>query len=147
MTEQALPTCKSEAFRPRALKLAAVELAGLLGIGSLAYLSHGTDGLLVSLIAAVVCWLGAVAAFIATKRTTDPHRTVAGVYTGMFFRASIPLVVGIVLTQVFPQLVTMGLLSFIVPFYLLTLASETYFAVGELRPHLAHASRGPNTTT
>lgn len=129
------------------MKLAAVETAGLLGIGTLAYLNHGRDGLVVSLIAAVVCWLGAVLAFITAKRSADPHQAVSAVYTAMFFRAAVPLVVGFALIQIFPQLASAGLMIYIVPFYLLTLASETYFAAGELRPHLAHASRGPNTTT
>lgn len=147
MTEQAKPNCTPATFRPRALKLAAVEAAGLLAIGSLAYLNNGIDGLVVSLIAAVLCWLGAVVAFLATNRPADPQQAVAMVYTGIFFRGAIPMVAGFALVQIFPHLTTVGLMSYIVPFYLLTLASETYFTVGELRPHIAHASRGPNTTT
>ena len=121
---------------PRVLKLAAVEFVALLVIGATAYTIQGPQGLVVAVVAASVCWLGAMAGLVVITRPADPSQALARVYAAMGLRSAIPMMLGLTAQQMFPQLAAAGLMIYIVPFYLVTLASETLFAVGEFRPRL-----------
>jgi len=127
--EQATTNLSWTPLLPRVSKLAAVELLALAMIGMVAYWSHGTQGLVAALIAASVCWLGAVMALIVTSRPADARQAISMVYAAVLLRGAFPLVVAVVLRSGYPSLVAAGLMIYIILFYLVTLASETFFSV------------------
>ncbi len=134
MTEQAPAQLSGTPIIPRALKLAVVELMALAVIGTAAYWSHGPQGLIAALIAASVCWLGAIVALIVTGRGSEqvraePSRAITMVYVSIMLRGAIPLIAVVVLQGLNPSLAAAGLMIYIVAFYLVTLASETVASV------------------
>lgn len=110
-------------------------------------MSQGVQGLVVAIVAASVCWLGALAALIVVSRPADPAQAFARVYAAMGLRSAVPLMLGLAALENFPQLAEAGLMIYIVPFYLVTLASETLFAVGGIRPRLKSSGTASATSS
>ncbi len=138
MTKQAAAQLSWIPILPRASKLAVVEVLALALIGTVAYGHQGMRGLAAALLSACVCWMGAVVALIVTGRRaesseTDPSRAIAMAYVAMMLRGAIPLMAIVVVQVLYPRWGEAGLMIYVVPFYLVTLASETVFSVMELR--------------
>jgi hypothetical protein len=109
-------------------------LGAVLGIAAsiaavFAFESHGGDGVVATVLAAVVCWISAAAALVITVQTTGGPQAVTGLFLAIGMRTFPPLMVGVAGTIVGGRLADAGLFGLIVIFYLLALVVETCVAV------------------
>lgn len=111
-----------------AARLAGVAAATLAVIAPVAYLAGHRGGLAAAALACVVCGTAAIAGLIVSQRYAQRDQAVAGVLAGMAVRIS--LVPGALLALRFwgVDLVETGLAFFLVAFYLIMLAADTWLS-------------------
>jgi len=101
-------------------------------VGHYLYLRSGINGVIATAVAAFVCWSGAVAALVLTKRFHGSENAVTGLFLAMFCRTAFPLIAALVLSNTSRSLAEGRVFGAILAFYLLTLAVETALSVGVL---------------
>lgn len=104
----------------------------LLALGPFAWVGNsksGPAGVLAALVAAGVCWSGAVLALICTGARRGPKQAVARLMLGMLFRMGLPLVGGAILDWRGGEVAEAGVFGMIVGFYLITLVVETWLSL------------------
>ena len=124
-----LARCHDAGFRSCALLLTWVVVVFFVAMAPAAIWWQGLQALPAMAAAAVVCLLPGLAALAVTSRCRDQQRPLLAVGLGMGLRLTPPLLVCLVLAVAGS---TSGYLSFVVyllTFYLVTLALETYIAV------------------
>lgn len=90
---------------------------------------HGSAGVWAATVAAAVCLGAGLVALIFLALFREPLQVLNGVGLGMLFRMAIPLVAGVVLTNLGGPLAEAGVFGMIVAFYLVGLLVETLLAV------------------
>ena len=103
---------------------------------------HGWDGVASSGVAAGVCWLGAVVAWVLGGSLGRGGMAAHGVLLGMLFRMGIPLAVGIALDRRGGPLADAGVFGMILIYYFVTLVAETAVSLKLLPP----AKKSTNVT-
>jgi hypothetical protein len=120
---------------------AALLFAGLL-LAPLAYTASGRLGLSVELLAAVVCWLGALFSLSISALIRGGVSVMNRLALGMTARAMVPLVLGVGLHHKHADLAGAGLIFYVLAFYMVTLAADTVLLVAQvpqpLVPRKAH---------
>lgn len=86
------------------IQLTLAMAAAMAILGYAGYQSDGNQGLQFSLVAGIVCWLGALLALITTALTRTPERATAGVLAAMIFRLGFPLLALFILRESTPNL-------------------------------------------
>jgi hypothetical protein len=104
-------------------------------VGYFAYVKFSVAGVKSAGIASGVCWLAATAALLVTGFVKQSPSGVAGILVACALRFGLPLTAGIVLQSAGGALAESGFLSWIVVFYLITLAVETTLSVLLHRNH------------
>ncbi|MGE9294823.1 MAG: hypothetical protein ACQKBV_00835 [Puniceicoccales bacterium] len=108
-------------------------LLGVLGVFPLfaayGYTRFEINGIFAAATAASVVLLAMEAALLLTILFRDSEMKIQSVLLGMFFRAGIPLVFGMLMHKAGGPLAEAGLFGMILVYYLLTLAVETILAV------------------
>jgi hypothetical protein len=113
------------------LATAAISLAFLMAAG-LAYELRGTEGVAAAGVAAMICWLGAIAAVPVSSLFRGPAAVTYGVGLAMFARMALPLAVGVTLHALVPRLAEAGMIYYLLAFYFLALALDTTLAVAQI---------------
>jgi hypothetical protein len=116
----------------QALLISAVLLVAWLAAAPLAYELSGNDGLVASLIGAVVCWTGALLALAIAACLHGPAAAMYSMLLGMFARAFVPLLLGVVLHLQFPELASSGMIFYLLSFYLVALVAETVLLLAQI---------------
>ncbi|MEW4454216.1 hypothetical protein AB1L30_16200 [Bremerella sp. JC817] len=108
-------------------------LLGVVGVFPLfaayGYTKYQLDGVFAAVTAASVVLLAMEAALLLTILFRSSEMKIQSVLLGMFFRAGIPLVFGMLMHKAGGPLAEAGLFGMILVYYLLTLAVETILAV------------------
>lgn len=91
--------------------------------------AHGTVGVTTAMIAAFVCWVGALPSLFGLALTRGTPAAVQAMLFGMLFRTAIPLGAGFVLQQLGGELARAGVFGMILCYYLWTLLIETLVSV------------------
>ncbi len=122
-------------FRPRGLPasvamLSAVLAASYLLLAPFVYRLQGADGLSAAAVAAVVCLVSALAGLLVSQCFSGPDHALAGVLVGMGFRMTLPLTVCVVAQLQGGALAQAGFVFYIIAFYLVSLAIDTWLATG-----------------
>ena len=94
-------------------------------VGYFAYLRGGVDGVKSAGVAALVCWVAATAALLVSGSVKQSPSGVAGILLASALRFGLPLAAAILLQSGGGNFAEAGFLSWIVLFYLITLAVET----------------------
>ena len=81
-------------------------------------------------VAALVCWAGAIGGMLTSQWFRGPQHLLAGVLSGMAFRMALPLAVCMVAFVRGGTLVESGFVFYVLAFYLMTLAVDTWMATG-----------------
>jgi hypothetical protein len=97
--------------------------------GYFAFSAHGWDGVLASVVAALICWVGGVLALAVFFLFPQPDQVGNAVGLGMLVRMGVCLAAGIFFTKTGGPLVEAGVFGMIVGFYLIGLLVETFLAV------------------
>lgn len=105
-------------------------LVGFVVMAFVAYGKNATAGLLAATLASAVCWTASIAALCLTYKTAGTPDGLSGVFGGMLMRTGIPMAFAIVGTTLVPELARVGLFGMTLLMFLLTLAVETWLAVG-----------------
>ena len=113
--------------------LAAVVVLAFPAFAWYGFAQSGFNGILAAVVAAGVCFGGAVAALLVTTLLIGPQSGVQGTLLGTMFRTGVPLGAAVALSQGGPLTET-GVVGMILIYYLLTLSVETLLAVLLLRP-------------
>jgi hypothetical protein len=109
--------------------LSGVTLVALGGFAWYGYAMHGLAGLAAALVAAGVCWAGALLALLLTEVLRSPQQGASGPLLGMVTRLGLPLATGILLDRRGGPLANAGVFGIIISFYFVTLVAETWLAV------------------
>lgn len=103
-------------------------------VGPVAWYLAGPLGLTAAAVAAGLCLVGATVALLSVHLFRGPSVAVAGVLLGMAARMVIPLGGGFVLHTHGGPLAEAGLLYYLLVFYPITLALETWLSLPETKP-------------
>lgn len=114
------------------LLTAAAVLAGV-AAGWFAYVRQGSAGVVAVAVADATCWLAAMAALVLAGSLRNTPHAVGGILGGTLVRMLAPLAVGLGCRLAAPELFRVGLLGWMVIFFLLALAVETLLLVGVVR--------------
>ena len=122
-------------FRPRGLGTSAALLSAVVGAGYVLlspfiYRLHGADGLSAAGVAAFVCWTGAIGGMLTSRWLHGPSHLLAGMLLGMALRMALPLIVCMVVYLRGGALAEAGFVFYVLAFYLMTLAIDTWMATG-----------------
>lgn len=98
-------------------------------VGGVVGATRGVSGVLAALVAAGVCWFGAMAALVVAGGAGRDGRAVQAHLKGMFFRLGLPLAAGLALQKAGGVLAEGGVFGQIVVFYLITLTAETLLSL------------------
>lgn len=90
---------------------------------------HGHAGVLAAVVAAAVCLVAGLVALTFLALFREPQQAFNGIGLAMLFRMAIPMVAGVVLTNLGGPLAEAGVFGMIVGFYLVGLLVETLLAV------------------
>ncbi|REK19071.1 MAG: hypothetical protein DWQ37_02610 [Planctomycetota bacterium] len=113
--------------------LVSLVIAGLALITApIAQAVSGTIGLAAVGVAGGACWVGALAALLFVSLFPTPQTALYGLAGGMFFRTTLPMVVGVVLHFKVPALADAGMIFYLLVFYMATLATETLLLVAKI---------------
>ncbi len=121
----------------------AAALAGaFLLLAPLAYGVSGLFGLKVALLAALLCWMGALFSLSISALIRGGVSVMNRLALGMTARAMVPLVLGVGLHMKHADLAGAGLIFYVLVFYMVTLAADTALLVSQvpqpLVPRKAH---------
>lgn len=120
---------------------AALSVAWLL-VAPLAYGVSGLLGLKVALLAALLCWLGALFSLTISAFIRGGVSVMHRMALGMTARAMVPLVLGVGLHLKDVELAGAGLIFYVLVFYMVTLTADTALLVAQvpqpLVPRKAH---------
>jgi hypothetical protein len=109
----------------RLVLVVAVVFPGLLWWG---YARHGGTGIISATIAVLVCLIASSLALVITV-WAGPQGGVGGLLLSLFCRTGLPLIAGLLLTQLNHALARAGVFGMILICYLVTLAAETVLSV------------------
>ena len=109
-------------------------LAAVLGLAfpAFAWVGHmrnGAPGVWAAAAAGGVCYASAALALLLVAFVRDPQQAVGAVLGGMLLRTGIPLIFGIVMKQQGGTLAEGEILAMVLPYYLLTLVTETVLSL------------------
>ncbi len=108
-------------------------LGGVYGLlAPLAYGVSGTQGLLAALVAAVVCWVGALFSLLISAMVRGSVTVMHRMLFGMTARAMAPLVLGTGLHMNDAALASAGLIFYVIVFYMVTLAADTALLLAQV---------------
>ena len=113
--------------------LTAVLLAAWPAFAWFGHHNHGAAGLQASVVAGVVCWIGASAALFLVALLQGPL-AVHGTIAGIFFRMWLPLGTGVLLDNMNRPLAEAGVFGMILLYYLVALAVEMPLSLRLVRP-------------
>lgn len=108
-----------------------------LAVAPLAYGVSGMPGLQVSLLAALICWLGAQFSLLISLLIRGDEVIFQRLVLGMTARAMVPLVLGTGLQLKNAQLASAGLIFYVLVFYMVTLAADTALLLSHTKQPLA----------
>lgn len=121
-------------------------LAGTLLLGGLvvlpvAYAVGGPAGLVAALSAAALCLASGALSLLASTVVSRASAPLGGLLVGIMVRMALPLGAVMVIYHRGGWLVAAGMIYYVLVFYMITLAAETWIAVGQT-DSVATASRG-----
>jgi hypothetical protein len=125
--------CAEPSLALACLLLAAAVTLAAGASGYWAYARHGSSGLAAVAIAAVACWIAATGALLLAGWLRNTPHSVSGILGGTLLRISLPLVAAAGCKIAAPALFQVGLLGYLLLFFLLTLVVETLLLVWLLR--------------
>ena len=114
-------------------QLSAGMLIALALMGFLAHRSSGTEAMLASFMAGMLCWLGAILALLITSRTHGATQAVAGMLLSMACRLGFVLIAFLVLKQWSDKIGQSNLVFHLLAYYALALVLETVLVVNLIR--------------
>ena len=122
-------------FRPRGLPASVAMLSAVLAVSYLvlapfAYRLQGGSGLSAAAVAAVVCLVSAIGGMLLSQCLGGPNHAIAGVLSGMMLRMGLPLAVCMIVYLQSGALAEAGFVFYVLAFYLVTLAIDTWMATG-----------------
>ena len=120
----------------RGAQLLIVIATSYLALAPLAYALGGGTGLLASAIAAVVCLLAGAGALVVGNLFPGPQSVAIGALAGMLVRMAAPLLFVVIVYSQGGPLVEAGLVFYLLAYYLITLAAETWMSVRLLKRQL-----------
>lgn len=136
MTNGSRPTLKrklaSLGLVAQAAFVAAALAAAWVAVAPLAWGVSGSFGLVMALLAASLCWLGALFSLLISALLRSSDSIMSRLALGMTARAMVPLVLGTGLHVKYPQLAAAGLILYVVAFYLVALAADTALLVAQV---------------
>lgn len=101
---------------------------------------RGATSVAAASVAAVLCLLGAIGAMLAGELLRQPDRMLAAVGLGMALRMAVPLGLGLTIHLHGGPLAKAGLLYYLLIFYPVTLAVETWLTLPRIEPGAKAAS-------
>jgi len=107
-----------------------------------AYAGSGRAELTASVVAAALCWSSGSAALLVTATLGVGPNRVAGLLLAVFCRTVVPLIITIALLASMKPLAAAGLFSYVLTFYLITLAVETGLSVWIISGSAARTAGG-----
>jgi hypothetical protein len=126
----------------QSLFIAAALAGAFLLLAPLAYRVSGPTGLKVELLAALICWLGALFSLSISVLIRGGVSIMNRLALGMTARAMAPLVLGAGLHIKHAELAGAGLIFYVLVFYMVTLTADTALLVAQvpqpLVPRKAH---------
>jgi hypothetical protein len=99
------------------------------------YAHSGWMGILAALVAAGICWGGAIAGLVITGLLRLTSQPVQGVLLGMFPRLAVPLLACVLFARTGGQLVEAGVLVMVLLYYFVTLTVDTLLLVRIISGH------------
>jgi hypothetical protein len=126
----------------QSLFVAAALAGALLLLAPLAYAISGPFGLQVELLAALLCWMGALFSLSISAFIRGGVSVMNRMVLGMTARAMMPLVLGVGLHMKDASLAGAGLIFYVLVFYMVTLTADTALLLSQvpqpLVPRKAH---------
>jgi hypothetical protein len=118
-------------------QLVLVALLTLLVVGPLSYLWFGLESFQAALVANGICLAASIVAALLGELPRGENRVLYGMLLGTLFRMGIPLLAGLALDQRYPSLAEAGVMYYLIFFYLVILAADTWLSVELLKSSLA----------
>jgi hypothetical protein len=94
---------------------------------------HGSIGVAAAGIAALICAIASGAAAVAASRLSAGGQPIAATLLAMLFRMALPLALGVIAAWQRGPLVDAGIMLYLVGFYMVALAADSWHAIGRLR--------------
>ena len=116
-------------------------LLGALVILPVAYAASGPAGLFAALWATALCLMSGTLSLLASTAVSRASTPLGGLLVGIMVRMALPLAVVMAIYHRGGWLVAAGMIYYVLVFYMITLAAETWIAVGQVGG-VASASRG-----
>ena len=110
-------------------QLSAGMLIALALMGFLAHRSYGTEAMLASFMAGMLCWLGAILALLITSKTHGARQAVAGMLLSMACRLGFVLIAFLVLKQWSDKIGESKLVFHLLPYYGMALTLGTILVI------------------
>ena len=101
------------------------------------YAESGSLGVAAAGLAAGLCLVGAIGAFLATTLVRSPQAAVSGMLLGMMFRLGLPLVVLLIMLKRGGELIDAGLVTCFLICYPVGLLTETLLVLPFVKKHAA----------
>jgi len=121
--------------------LAGTALLSGLVVLAVAYAANGPAGLAAALFAAALCLVSGVLSLFASSAASRATTPLGGLLIGMMIRMALPLAAVMAIYYRGGWLVGAGMIYDVLAFYMITLAAETWIAVGRVSG-VVSASRG-----
>jgi hypothetical protein len=121
----------------RLLLLAVGMLIGWLLVLPLAYSVGGATGTGAALVAVVLCLIGGELGLLIAAAFRGPAAAMHGLMLGLLARMAMPLLVGATLHVKVPALADAGMVFYLIAFYMVGLACETWLILSTIEPSLA----------
>ena len=111
------------------LWILAAQIALSVAIGAYGYSAYGTQGILTTAIAALICFIPASLALYSVAMTAGTINALTGTLVSMVVRTAVPFFVTILLVQTVKPLADTGLFAMVLINYLAVLVVESVLAV------------------
>ena len=98
-----------------------------------AYLYQGLTGVFAAGVAALVCAVASGGAAVAASRLSAGGQPIAGTLLAMILRMTLPLAFCVVLAVQRGPLVDAGIMLYLVGFYMVALAADSWHSIGRIR--------------
>jgi len=120
--------------------------ASLLIVSPVAFWHHGLRGFLEAGVAALICLLSGVAALGVAWRCVRAGQPLLGMLLAMAIRLILPLMVCLLLSLRGMGADSLGFICYLLTFYLVNLAVETYLSIQGIPTTVVHCEVGLRTS-
>lgn len=104
----------------------------LAAVAPFAWQLNGREGLIAACLGAGICLFASAGAIAMSELFRGPHNALAAVLSGMLVRMAVPLIFVMIVYLRSNVLAEAGLVFYVLLFYLVTLAVETWMALAQV---------------